>query len=106
MEKDFYKSTLKEKFGLETIIPSPADMQIVHHIIYQELVQGKIKSASREKVISIIEALKNSGAEGVILGCTELPLLISEKDASIPVFDTTKIHAEKAMAWAINNIET
>ncbi len=102
MEKDFYKSTLKKKFGLDTIIPSPADMEIVHNIIYQELVKGEIKSDSGEKVISIIKKLKNSGAEGVILGCTELPLLITENDVSIPIFDTTKIHAEKAMAWAIN----
>ncbi len=102
MEKDFYKSTLKEKFGLDTIIPSPADMEIVHNIIYQELVKGEIKSDSREKVISIIKKLKNYGAEGVILGCTELPLLIPENDVSIPIFDTTKIHAEKALAWAIN----
>lgn len=102
MEKDFYKTVLHQKFGIEVIIPGKAERELVHRIIYEELVHGKIRSESREKVKSIILHLQEKGAEGVILGCTEIPLLISQKDADIPVFDTTKIHAEKAAEQAVN----
>ncbi len=101
MEKDFYKSVLTSQFGIETIIPSAQDMLIVHNIIYKELVQGEVKTSSREKVINIINKLEQNGAEGVILGCTELPILISEKDVRLPIFDTTAIHARQAVAWAL-----
>ena len=100
MEKDFYKTVLKEKFGVEIIVPEEPERELVHQIIYEELVHGIIKNISREKMKSIIRNLQKNGAEGVILGCTEIPLLISENDTDIPVFDTTKIHAEKAAKWA------
>jgi aspartate racemase len=101
MEKDFYKKTLLEKFGVETIIPNQQEREIIHSIIYNELVQGIIKEDSRATYVRIIDRLQNEGAQGVILGCTEIPLLISDKDVKIPVFDTTTIHAEKAVEWAL-----
>lgn len=102
MEKDFYKIVLSQKFGIEVIVSEKPERELVHRIIYEELVHGKIKNESRKKVKSIIQHLQEKGAEGVILGCTEIPLLISQKDVEIPVFDTTKIHAEKAAEWAAN----
>lgn len=101
MEKEFYKEILTNQFGIEVIIPTLEEREVVHKIIYEELVHGQIKAESREAYKEIIENLKKKGAEGVILGCTEIPLLISSKDVSIPVFDTTKIHAEKAVEWAL-----
>ena len=103
MEKDFYKKVLADMFGIEVMIPSEEDMEIIHQIIYKELVHGQIKNESRVAYKNIIKNLENQGAEGVILGCTEIPLLISESDVDIPTFDTTTIHAEKAVEWAINN---
>lgn len=101
MEKDFYKEVLKDGFGIEVIIPSLKQRDEIHRIIYNELVQGEIKNESREIYKSIISDLAIQGAEGVILGCTEIPLLIKQKDVQIPIFDTTKIHAEKAVEWAL-----
>ncbi len=101
MEKDFYKTFLLEKYGIEVIIPSKHDRNFIHHVIFDELVQGEIKDESRRGFQEIIKKLENKGAEGVILGCTEIPLLISAKDVNIPVFDTTLIHAEKAVEWAL-----
>lgn len=102
MEKDFYKKVLSEKFGIEVIIPNEQEREKVHEIIYGELVHGQIKDTSREMFKTIIKNLEESGAEGVILGCTEIPLLISASDVNIPVFDTTRLHAEKAVEWALN----
>jgi len=102
MEKDFYKSILINDFGIEVLIPSKEERAVVHNVIYNELVQGVIKDTSREQYKKIINSLEQQGAEGVILGCTEIPLLISQSDVNIPVFDTTKIHAEKAVEWALN----
>jgi aspartate racemase len=101
MERNFYSSFLVENFDIEVLTPDAADRRVVHEIIYQELVHGQIKKESRARLVKIIEALERKGAEGVILGCTELPLIISPLDVSIPVFDTTKIHAESAVAWAL-----
>ena len=101
MEKDFYKNILIEDFGIAVIIPLQEERNKIHDIIYNELVHGQINSSSREIYKEIINNLKKRGAEGVILGCTEIPLLISESDVSIPIFDTTKIHAEKAVEWAL-----
>ena len=101
MEKDFYKSILINDFKIEVLIPSEEEREIVHNVIYNELVQGVIKDESREQYKTIIHNIEHQGAEGVILGCTEIPLLISQADVNIPVFDTTKIHAEKAVEWAL-----
>jgi len=102
MTQDFYKGRLEEEHWLKVITPNETDRQIIHDIIYNELILGNIKDESRKKYQVIIEKLKNQGAEGVILGCTEIPLLIKQKDSPIPIFDTTKIHAEKAVEFALN----
>jgi len=101
MEKEFFKNILKNDFGIETIIPNESDRAIVHGIIYNELVHGKIESDSKKEYQRIINDSINNGAEGVVLGCTEIPLLIKSKDINIPVFDTTRIHAESAVEFAL-----
>lgn len=83
------------------MIPNAEERKEVHRVIYEELSKGQLKESSREAYIKIINRLQNEGAEGVILGCTEIPLLIQQKDVLIPVFDTTTIHATKAMELAI-----
>ncbi len=102
MEKDFYIDILIQKYGIEVLIPTEEEREEVHTIIYDELVHGKINESSRLTFKTIIKNLENRGAQGVILGCTEIPLLISDTDVDIPVFDTTRIHAEKAVEWALN----
>ena len=102
MEKDFYKDKLKHDFEIEVLIPTAAEMRQIHQIIYGELVHGKIKDASRRIYIDIIRELEKRGAQGVVLGCTEIPLLIADKDVNIPTFDTTKLHAEGAVELALN----
>ena len=101
MEKDFYKGYLADKYNIETIIPTDQEREQIHNIIYQELVHGNFKDESRQIYKDIIKNLEHRGAEGVILGCTEIPLLISKSDVDIPTFDTTTIHAEKAVEWAL-----
>jgi aspartate racemase len=101
MEKEFYKDYIFENFGIEVIIPPLEEREQVHKIIYQELVHGKFKDDSREIYKDIIGNLERRGAEGVILGCTEIPLLISNNDVNIHTFDTTTIHAEKAVEWVL-----
>ena len=101
MEGDFYKKRLKDNYDIEVIIPEDADRQIIHDIIYNELCLGIIKDDSRQRYIDIINKLCANGAEGIILGCTEIPLLIKQSDVLIPVYDTTKIHAESAVEFAL-----
>ena len=103
MEKDFYKTYIFEQFGIEVIIPTENEREIIHNTIYNELVQGVIKDDSRLKFQQIIGNLEIQGAEGVILGCTEIPSLIKQTDVNIPVLDTTAIHAEKAVEWALQS---
>ncbi|MFC5451180.1 aspartate/glutamate racemase family protein [Paenibacillus aestuarii] len=101
MEQDFYKGRLTDKFGLEVIVPNEAERLAVHDIIYQELCLGIIKEDSKQAYLQIIKNLKLQGAEAVILGCTEITLLVSQADCSIPVYDTTRIHAESAIDFAL-----
>lgn len=101
MEQDFYKGRINEKFGIEVVVPSDKDQLIVHEVIYNELVTGKINAESRNKFKRIIEKMAKQGAEGVILGCTEIPLLIGEEDSEIDIFDTTFIHAMAAVSFAL-----
>ena len=101
MEGDFYKKRLKDNYDIEVIIPEDADRQIIHDIIYNELCLGIIKDDSRQRYIDIINKLCANGAEGIILGCTEIPLLIKQSDVLIPVYYTTKIHAESAVDFAL-----
>lgn len=89
------------RFGIEVIIPEENDREIVHRIIYEELVQGKIEIKSKREYQRIINNSIKKGAEGVILGCTEIPLLIKSNDVDIPTFDTTRIHAESAVEFAL-----
>lgn len=102
MIEDFYKEKILES-GIEVIIPNEDDIKIINDIIYDELCLGKVEFKSKEKYLKIIEKMKNQGAKGVILGCTEIGLLISQKDVDIKVFDTTKIHAKKIALSAIKN---
>lgn len=101
MEKEFYKKNLKKNFNIDSLIPDKKDRNIIHKTIYNELVHGNINDKSKSIFIKFINKLKQEGAEGIILGCTEIPLLISQNDVDIPVFDTTKIHAEKAVELII-----
>jgi aspartate racemase len=103
MQKEFYKKRLSNDFDIQVITPNAKDMELIHQIIYDELVHGNISSASRRKLIKIIKDASDAGAEGVILGCTELPLLIQPADIDIPLFDTTFLHATKAVDWAIGH---
>ena len=95
MEKNFFKDILTA-FGIETIIPDEEDRNEIHRIIYDELSKGELKATSKEKYLNIINKQVKNGAEGIILGCTEIPLLIGQQDVAIPVFDTTNIHATAA----------
>lgn len=101
MQEDFYKGRLIEKYWLNILIPNEIDMQFIHDTIYNELCLGKINESSKNKFIEIINQLKNDWAEAVILGCTEIPLLIKQEDVNIPLFDTTRIHAESAVEYAL-----
>lgn len=101
MEQDFYKGRLSEKFGLEVLVPDEQDRKAVHDIIYQELVTGEIKDTSREVYRQVIQRLVDEGAEAIIMGCTEIMLLISQADSPVPVFDTTEIHALSAVTQAL-----
>ena len=101
MERDFYTKVLEAQFGLEVIIPPEQDRQMVHDIIYNELVKGEFSDHSKEQCKQIIHRLEAWGAEGIILGCTELPLLIPEEEVNLPTFDTTKTHIHKAVEWAL-----
>jgi aspartate racemase len=103
MEGDFYKGRLTQKHGLEVHVPGPPDREIVHRVIYEELVVGRIEPSSRRQFAAIIERLVGEGAEGVILGCTEIGLLVKEEDSPVPLFDTTRIHAEAAVDLALGS---
>lgn len=100
MEGDFYKNILNEN-NIEVIIPEEEDRNTIHNIIYNELVRGIINKESKQKYIEIINKMKNKGIKGVVLGCTEIPLLISQKDLDISVFDTTSIHAKAAAEFSL-----
>lgn len=102
MEMDFYRARLQDRHGLKVLVPDAAGREVVHGIIYDELGQGIIRDASRRAYVGIIEELVKRGAEGVILGCTEIPLLIKEKDSPVPVFDTTALHAAAAVDFALS----
>jgi aspartate racemase len=102
MEEDFYRGRLEDKFGLEVVIPGDEDRKIIHQVIYDELCLGQVKEKSGKEFQRIIRELETSGAQGVILGCTEIGLLINQKDCSLPVFDTTAIHAEAAVKVALD----
>lgn len=101
MEKDFYAGRLRDRFGLEVITPDAPAREDVHRIIYDELCQGRILDASRRRYREVIASLCAEGAQAIIFGCTEISLLVSEADSPVPVFDTTAIHAEAAVEYAL-----
>lgn len=101
MEEDFYKKRLKEKYDIEVITPDNDERETIHNVIYNELCLGAIKDSSKERFKGIIKNLIANGAEGVILGCTEIPLLVKEEDVEIPLFDTTTIHSKSAVEFAL-----
>lgn len=101
MEKEFYKGRLTNNYGLNVITPNEQDRQQVHQIIYHELCVGSIKPESKQTYLAIIDKLVAEGAEAIILGCTEIGMLIKQQDTKIPLFDTTSIHAEKAVKLAL-----
>ena len=101
MERDFYKGRLAERHGLEVLVPDAPDRATVHRIIYEELVQGRILDASRQTYRAVIQRLVARGAEAVILGCTEIMLLVRPEDSPVPLYDTTFLHAEAAVARAL-----
>ena len=101
MEEDFYKKRLKKRYNLDVIIPSDIDRKIIDNIIYNELCLGVKKESSKEKFKEVIKKLISDGADGLILGCTEIPLLISQKDVEAPLFDTTTIHSKAAVEFAL-----
>lgn len=101
MEQDFYRGRLHDQYGLNVLIPEANDRQLVHRIIFQELCLGKVDPNSKEEFLRIIESLADSGAEAVILGCTEIGLLVNQDDTGVKLFDTAVIHAEKAVEYAI-----
>ena len=102
MEQDFYKDRLSKRYGLNVIVPNQVDRKIVHKVIYQELCLGKIQTDSKIEYLRIIDSLANQGAEAVILGCTEIGLLVSQVDTKVKLIDTTAIHAQKAVEYAIS----
>jgi aspartate racemase len=101
MEEDFYKGRLIQKHNLGIIVPTVEAREVVHRVIYDELCMGEIKQSSRMKYVDIIERLAKDGAEGIILGCTEIGLLVKKEDSRVPLFDTTRIHAVAAVEYAL-----
>ena len=101
MEQDFYKSRLVENYGIEVLVPNDTDRTIVHDVIYEELCLGVVNDNSREQYVRIIDELFKQGAEAVILGCTEIALLIQPEHTEVPLYDTTEIHALQGVKLAI-----
>ncbi|MDR7870445.1 MAG: aspartate/glutamate racemase family protein [Tissierellaceae bacterium] len=102
MEQDFYKKVLEQKFNIEVVIPVEDDRNIIHEIIFDELCKGITNESSKDVYLKIIDNLILCGVEGVVLGCTEIPLLIKQEDVKVPIFDTTTIHAISAVEYALD----
>lgn len=102
MEEDFYRGRMKKQYGLEIITPGETDRAFVHKMIYQELCLGQVKDKSKIEFLRIIESMSENGAEGVILGCTEIGMLVNQGDTSVTLFDTVQIHASKAVEMALS----
>jgi aspartate racemase len=106
MEQDFYTGRLHDKFALETLIPDEADRTLVHQIIYDELCVGRVTEASRQAFIDVARRLAAKGADCLVLGCTEVGMLLDERNAPLPIFDTTLIHADAAVNFALGLVPT
>lgn len=105
MEHDFYKNRLTQGFNIDVIVPELPQRQRVHDIIYSELCLGKVSESSKQAYLNIIEKMHAQGAQAIILGCTEISLLVDQKDTTVPLYDTTRIHAEEAVKYAIGKSE-
>lgn len=103
MEQAFYKDRLQDQHGLQVITPNAADRDIVHRIIYEELCLGSIQDTSRQEYVRIMADMVQQGAQAIILGCTEISLLVQSEHASVPLFDTTSLHARRAALWALDD---
>jgi amino-acid racemase len=101
MEEEFYTGRLSKNYGLNVIVPNAREREVVHRVIYDELVVGRIEPASKVQYVRIIEQMIGQGVEGIILGCTEIGLLLHQEDSRVPLFDTTRIHAEAAVEYAL-----
>src|SRR5215210_8698756 len=101
MEQDFYVGRLRDQHGLDVLVPNAADRRIVHDVIYDELCVGVVAPKSREEYRRIMHELAGRGAEGILLGCTEIDLLVRQDDSPVPVFDTTRLHAQRAVDLAL-----
>ena len=104
MKESFYQERLRDRFAIEVIVPGEDDIDTIHQIIYNELCESKINASSRRVCADIVSKLVNKGAEGIVLGCTELPLLIQSGDINAPIFDTTQLHAEAAVNLALAEV--
>ncbi|MBC7992925.1 MAG: aspartate/glutamate racemase family protein [Rhizobacter sp.] len=104
MEQDFYRDRLAERHGLRVLVPEAGDREIVHRVIYEELCLGQVVPASRSEYRRVMASLVARGAEAIILGCTEICLLVDASDATVPLFDTTGIHARSAAEWALAGV--
>jgi aspartate racemase len=102
MEQDFYRERLRERHGIVVVTPGPEDRDLVHRVIYEELCLGRIVPESRAQYRRIMTGLAEQGAQAIILGCTEITLLVDQRDAALPLFDTTSIHARSAAEWALS----
>jgi aspartate racemase len=101
MEEDFYRGRLSQQHGLSVLLPTPAEQDMVHRVIFDELCLGIIRDSSRAQYLQVCQHLAAAGAQGIVLGCTEIGLLVQQQDTSVPLFDTTRIHAEQAVDWAL-----
>lgn len=103
MQQEFYKGRIAEKYGIEVLVPSDEQQQVVHDIIYSELCRGTVLDTSREYYLQIIRVLSRQGVEAIVLGCTEIGLLVQQQHTSIPLYDTTSIHANRAVEMALSD---
>ncbi|WP_386082783.1 aspartate/glutamate racemase family protein [Vreelandella sp. F11] len=103
MEQDFYIGRLEKQFGIEVVVPDQSERDTIHRVIFDELCQGRIEDISRQRYLAIIDSLHAQGAQAVILGCTEIAMLVSQRDTQVPLYDTTALHAQRAVAWALSD---
>ncbi|MEL7611925.1 aspartate/glutamate racemase family protein [Vreelandella titanicae] len=103
MEQDFYIGRLEKQFGIEVVVPDQSERDTIHRVIFDELCQGRVEDVSRQRYLAIIDSLHAQGAQAVILGCTEIAMLVNQRDTTVPLYDTTALHAQRAVAWALND---
>jgi len=103
MEQDFYIGRLEKQYGIEVVVPDQSERDTIHRVIFDELCQGRIEDVSRQRYLAIIDSLYAHGAQAVILGCTEIAMLVGQRDTKVPLYDTTALHAQRAVAWALND---